>query len=478
MFAEKLNFIMQLTATTNSRLAAAINVDPSLVSKLKSGVRTVSARSDYLLPMASYFGSKCNDSFRSLTLLEVIGADFGEDIVSALEKWFVDDEKNIDSQSTDSLFFRKIKNVKKDNAVKDKYVSFHGRNAGLEAVEFLKDIVINSENIKTVKILSNCSNGNGEFDLFSACRDFLEELIENETEVVRVLPDYSDLGRSVKDVFSWFPLLGKGKLKSYYFSGLRDSVFNNSMIVVSGVAAMFSESVGGIGPTVVTTEKNAVADFEKMFDSYVSFCTQGSKSEFYTDKQKGKRIIDDFFDAKEDCCNIFNSLPYEWTPCDLLAENGLKTELCAQRADKVRSLLKTNRVTEIFPVFSPQDVAQGKAVCYEESFKNGKSIAYTCEQYSKHLEAVLSVLESEPNYNIVPMTFDEAFDYNICIKKNLCAIKLPEYSDGLCGVINHPLSVCAMWQYFMSRYGSFDNYKDEKKQRIEQIKNLIAELNK
>ena len=50
---------MRLTSTTNSRLASAINVDPSLVSKLRSGVRSVSVKSDYLLPMSTYFGSKC-----------------------------------------------------------------------------------------------------------------------------------------------------------------------------------------------------------------------------------------------------------------------------------------------------------------------------------------------------------------------------------------------------------------------------------
>ena len=122
IFAEKLNVLMRLTSTTNSRLATAINVDPSLISKLRSGARTVSVKSDYLLPMSAYFGSKCADSYRSLTLLELIGADFGGDMVSSLVRWFLDDEKTVDLSypevmASGNYSVKKSKNRRKEKCI-------------------------------------------------------------------------------------------------------------------------------------------------------------------------------------------------------------------------------------------------------------------------------------------------------------------------------------------------------------------------
>lgn len=38
-FAEKLVFLMELTATSNKQLAEAVNVDPSLISRLRNARR-------------------------------------------------------------------------------------------------------------------------------------------------------------------------------------------------------------------------------------------------------------------------------------------------------------------------------------------------------------------------------------------------------------------------------------------------------
>ena len=478
IFAEKLDFLMRLTSTTNSRLASAINVDPSLVSKLRSGVRSVSAKSDYLLPMSTYFGSKCGDSYRSLTLLELIGADFGSDIVSSLMKWFLDDEKTIDLSCRDTMISGGIPKRKPERKIKEKHFFFHGSDAESEAVRMIEEIIRSSENIRKVKLFSDCSNGNGGFDLFLSCKDLLYELIGNGVEIIRVLPDYYDLNKTVSDIFAWMPMLADGNIKSYYFKGFRDRVFSSSMFIVPGVAAMISENVSGAGPTVVTTEKETVADYERMFDSYLSFCAEGSKTELYSEKQKGKRILDDFFELKDDLCNVFNSLPYEWTPSDLFADIAIETDICIKRADDLRKLMKTNTVTEIFPILSPCEIAQGKAVCFAESLVKGKRVVYTAQQYSKHLEAILNVLENEPNYNVIPSSYADSFDYNICIKKNSGAIKLPETTDGFCGIISHQPSVSAVWQYYMNGNSGINEWDFSKEKTKRRIENLISELRK
>lgn len=455
IFAEKLNFLMRLTSTTNSRLASAISVDPSLISKLRSGARTVSVKSDYLLPMSTYFGSKCADSYRSLTLLELIGADFGVDVVSSLVKWFLDDEKTVDISYSYAAASGNYLNKKAEKRRKEKFYYFHGINAVGDATELMKDIIAASDNIKTIKILSDCSNKDGGFDLFLSCKELLSELAEKGTEIIRILPDYFTLTQSLNDVFAWLPMISEGKTKSYYFNGFRDRAVNSSMLIVPGVAAMFSESVDGIGPTVVTTEKSAIADCGKMFDSYLSYCREGSRTEAYSEKRNG--VIEEFFQLKDDMCCVFSSLP-----CETAFENK---DVYCKYTEQLKNLMKTNTVTQIFPLHSPLKIAEGKT-------------PYTAKQYSECLEMIINLLENEPNYRVIISANNESGDSGILIKKKGGLIKLPENINGHYSLITHQPSVNALWQYYMNGCGNITEFDCSGDKVIMRMKKLVAELKK
>ncbi len=475
IFAEKLNVLMRLTSTTNSRLATAINVDPSLISKLRSGARTVSVKSDYLMPMSAYFGSKCADSYRSLTLLELIGADFGGDVVASLVKWFLDDEKTVDISYPEAMASGNYPGRKTERKNKEKFYYFHGMNAVCDATELMKDIITASDNIKTVKILSDCSNKDAGFDLFLSCKDFLGELAQKGTEIIRILPDYYSLNQSVNDVFAWLPMISEGKTKSFYFNGFRDRAVSSLMMIVPGVAAMFSESVYGIGPTVVTTEKAAVDDCNKMFESYITYCNEGSRTELYSESSNRKGLFGDFIEIEDDLCNVFKSLPFEWIPEGLFPESE---SVCKKYAGLLKNLMKTNSVTEIFPLHSPSEIAQGRAVCYAEGFAGGKNAVYTPRLYSAHLEAIIGLLESEPNYKVIISSDAGLADTSICIKKKGGLIKLPENKNGHYSLITHQPSVNALWQYYMNGCGNITEFDYSKEKVIMRMKKLVSELRK
>lgn len=470
VFAEKLKLIMQLTSTTNSRLAAAIKVDPSLISRLKSGDRFISAKSDYLSLMAEYFGSKCNDSYNSLTMLELLGAEFGDDIVSALEKWFLDDSMEPDSADS-AKFLDMTENTRRKKNRSGKYVYFHGDNAIREAVEYVSELIDQTGKIKKVKILSNCKYSSDRTDLFDCCKELLLDLAAEGTEILRVVPIYTDLGCAIKDVFSWLPIMDSGKLKAYYLSDFKEGVFNNLIFVVPGVVVIISDSVGtgGVMPAIVSTDSAFISDYNTIFDEYVSFCAQGVRNEsnlFLTE------TLIDFFSREEDCCNVFCSLPFVWLPKELLTDEKEKDSL-NRVTDSVRKMLKTNFVTEIFPLLTPNEIVRGEAVFYAGAGRKG---VYTPEQYSQHLLKILEMLEKEPNYNAFPMHFSEGFRENLLIKRGFGAIKLPSIESSSFGIIDHPSSVSALWQYFMNDVRINRNHF--RRQAIEEIKNLVKELRK
>lgn len=470
VFAEKLKMIMQLTSTTNSRLAAAINVDPSLISRLKSGDRFISSKSDYLSLMAEYFGSKCNDSFKSLTMLELLGAEFGDDIVSALELWFLDDSMEPSSDEA-ARFLNLTQSTGKKRSISGKYAYFHGDNAISEAIELVSTLTEEKEGIKKVKILSNCKHDPTGVDLFDCCSDFLLSLASGGAEILRVVPNYTDLGCAVKDVFSWFPILEAGKLKSYYYNDLKEGIYNNLVFVVPGAAVMISDSVGtgGVLPTFVSTDSAVISDYDRLFDEYVSFCTQGVRCE---PNSFLSQAMTEFFARKEDCCNVFGSLPFEWLPEDFITNEKEKSFL-RKMSSSVREMLKTNALTEIFPLLTPNEIMQGEALFLAGAEKRK---AYTVKQYYEHLVSILRLLEEEPNYTAFPMRFNEGFRENILIKRSSGAIKLPKPESSSFGIIDHPSSVSALWQYFMNDARFNRTYL--RQHAIEEIKMIAEELKK
>ncbi len=55
MFSKKLNALMEITKIKNSTLSNAISVDPSYLSRLRTGKRKLPKNPTFLLPMSSYF---------------------------------------------------------------------------------------------------------------------------------------------------------------------------------------------------------------------------------------------------------------------------------------------------------------------------------------------------------------------------------------------------------------------------------------
>ena len=71
-FSNKLNFLMNITNTSNKELAEGISVDRSLVSLLRTGKRKTPRNHDHILHMASFFARRCLADFQFYALAEML----------------------------------------------------------------------------------------------------------------------------------------------------------------------------------------------------------------------------------------------------------------------------------------------------------------------------------------------------------------------------------------------------------------------
>lgn len=71
-FSNKLNFLMNITNTSNKELAEGISVDRSLISLLRSGKRKTPRNHDHIRHMASFFARRCSADFQFHALAEML----------------------------------------------------------------------------------------------------------------------------------------------------------------------------------------------------------------------------------------------------------------------------------------------------------------------------------------------------------------------------------------------------------------------
>lgn len=72
MFAEKLNFLMSIIGISGGELAHAVSLDPSYISRLRSGKRSLPKRQRFLDDIAAYFATKVHTEYQIKLLSEAM----------------------------------------------------------------------------------------------------------------------------------------------------------------------------------------------------------------------------------------------------------------------------------------------------------------------------------------------------------------------------------------------------------------------
>ena len=96
-YFDKLNFLMNITQTSNKELAAALSVDRSLISLMRSGKRGLSRKGENIKRMARFFAQRVTAQYQRHALSEMLGKTALrspmpiEALADYLEKWLVGD---------------------------------------------------------------------------------------------------------------------------------------------------------------------------------------------------------------------------------------------------------------------------------------------------------------------------------------------------------------------------------------------------
>ena len=310
-FHEKIHLLMKMSNTTNARLAAALGIDPSLVSRWRTGSRTPGNGSRYMRMMGVYFASQAKQDFQRVALLELTGhsdedKNASETVIAGnLSRW-LSNESEISMESV-RMLLDTIGSAGNTASVQPCSAILPDEPVGQPIFNqtFLGDKGIQASCVKLLLCASRTGAG-GTLLLYSdepmtwitqdrgfasMWTSLLFLCIEKGVRIQIIHTLSRDSEELVAAVQSWLPFYLTGAITSYYYPSQRDGLFHHTCFTLAGVATVFSQSTKGQERSSVhylyATEKDAVNSAERSFQallmhskSLVRTLTGGDVSDF------------------------------------------------------------------------------------------------------------------------------------------------------------------------------------------------------
>ena len=497
---------MGLTETKNRQLGTAIMVDPSLISRLRTGKRKPPSNAEYIKTISEYFAVHCQTPLQREAITRVIGEshiDFSdkEKTTQTIKSWLTSDE--LMSQSYGSLLLQTFDSIKLSigeefaeeifplqknlNYNKQIVYTYYGNEGKQLATSLLFQMVLSAKKASEIKILTGNTTGWLWKD-----RAYSEQVSNNIKKVVleghtitRIVPRNQNLNMAFDSVTRWLPLYVTGRVHSYYYPYLRDQIFNRTLYVVPGIAALVSTSVenkteGGL--TLLTTNPDMIKSLEAEFDNYMELCLPAITFYDYSKTETELlQCVSSFYAYQADCINILGGLSYITTPKEVMLDFvqrfvNFDTPTLIERFEtefaELDRLLQRYTYTEIICIDSFEDIISGKA---RSCAISGETFVYTPNAYRKHLKKIISMLEIYDNYHVI-IVEDKKVKSTFYIKKGYAVLAFLSKAPYLVCDCKNLEMVAAVWEYTNKETEIGVTLDINKKQVITRINHLILQL--
>ena len=292
-FFEKLDFLMNITNTSNSALALNIKLDPSHISRLRRGERNALKNDACIGAMASYFARHCDQDYQQKALAEALNLSaFPHDVAklsASLSQWLSIKSKN--EVDTVESFLSGLVNLKNrqnvavasgsagipfENQNNDTSV-YHGIAGKRRAViEFMSEVISKGKPQKLLLFSDEATDWMTDDREFAMQWGYVMAQFLSGGGKIKIIHTVSrDLDEMLSAITQWMPLYMTGAIEPYYYPKKRDGVFKRTLFIAPNVAAVVSSSVGNMtdqAANVLFRDKAAVSAFEREIREYLSLC--------------------------------------------------------------------------------------------------------------------------------------------------------------------------------------------------------------
>ena len=482
---------MNLTGTKNSVLSKAISFDPSYISRIRTGKRSMPETPQFIEPVAAYFSRNIRTDYQRSILAAELNPehrfpDSREELQAQLEAWLYETSASapdaiggllngfsaanslatgasgsFTSDMSPEKLIEAIRN-RSEQLEKDAGQSwfFYGNSGKRRAVElFLGRLCCRQQPFQL--LLFSDEEMSWLYEDATFAKRWAALLFRLLTTGSRIrIPHYTSRGSSemFEAVQKWIPLYLTGAIEPYYFPRLRDGVYRRSLFIAEGDSALISTSIGNETDgmlNILLDDKQAVAALEKEYAAYLSLCRP--LMQIYR-AGRGR----DYFQA---------SLRFEKEPGDMVVSGPIPSLFTMPQAALQRLQLRCTdpavsenharsyaafrehmrrgeKVTEILNLPNPADVRNGKVPMPLCDFYDSPRLSISPDELALHLKNVIRLLKREKNYDVV---------LSAMIPQNIILSAKEQYNAGLLSavpptaafLIQEPGMTLAFWEYLL-----------------------------
>lgn len=500
-FSEKLNLIMNITSTTNSVLARAISIDPSLVSRLRRGDRTPSKNQNYITAMSEYFARNCTTEYQKAALEEILQKELPTNhnaLTALIEIWFLDEilPTNSVANFMDGLTnfqFRKapegfdtdtsdvIDNVESDDKV------FYGTEGKRKAVITFLSLVIKRKTPTTLFLFSeeNIEWLTEDPKFTAKWAALLVKVIQNGNKIKIIHVINRNLDEMLLGIEKWIPLYMTGAIEPYYYPKNRDGIFKRTLFIALDTAVITSSTIGDStkNANFFYTDKDAIAALTEEYQEYFSLCrplmrifTPNNPGDYLSvltefEEEEGNSVLkNDMFSAITMPFDVAESI------CSRIDDDNRSMLLSyhQNRITRFENSLQNYYFTEIVPVPDLRAIQSGKAMVNFPYIFAHNPVFYAPNEFSKHLQHIVKLLQTFDTYNVHLVPVSKIDGCSVYCKEDVGVIIEKSTPPAITFAINESNMNAAFWDYMRLILNKQPRDKAQRSITIDTI-NTIAE---
>ena len=435
----KLDFLMTLTETKNSVLSKSVSFDPSYISRIRSGSRTMPRTSQFTGPVAAYFSRNIRTASQKLLLAQEICPgqmlpDNPEELQNLIHDWLVADEAPAPDavggflRHFSSMFFRtdlkpsllpsRMPDELKARieAMEEQYGGmdyFYGNAGKLTAVElFLGRLCLSGKPHELLLFSDEEMTWLYEDQGFTSRWAAMLLYLLSTGSTIQI-PHF--ITRSKTEMFeacrNWIPLYMTGSINPWYCPIPRDGVLKRSLFVAAGHSALISSSVGDSTAdmlNIMVTDKKAVSALAAEHRNYMKLCRPLMHIHNARDIPGYMRSISSFEQEKGDLLAaqpIPSFFAFPHSVVQEVAERCSLPELVSRHQKACaafRTAMKSgNRHTDIVHLPDPEKVRKGEMLFPMCDLFGCPDLVITPEDLSRQLISTIRLLAKEPSYSVI-----------------------------------------------------------------------------
>lgn len=471
-FSDKLNFLVQITQTTNKELAAELAVDRSLISLLRNGKRGLPRKRDLVEKMALFFARRCTAEFQRHALSEMLWqtalrSDMPpEELAVHLERWLTDDSDLV-AQMLDGMAVRPVRAGDRQSdgtspLTSGKTVFLYGEDGRREAVRLMLEATRTMSTPGSYLVASdeNLDWLLSDYALTRQVQAELLRIIEAGFTFHQIMPAMNFASRYAEAMQFWLPLYSTGKMHVHYYPRLRDNLYRLSTTIVPGRCVQFSTSVG-MGNSVITvfsTDPELVQAYTGLYQDHLALCRPALKA--HTDPGECMPLLLKFFSAPGLTVQMVNPLSINSAPRALLErsirdagnpgwESVFRSYL--QEIPRFEERLKQDPYIDIARLATPAEIRAGKIFAGAPRATYPDHPRYTPETYALHLKNILRLMDTHENYCFLPVRDSTPPDYNLFVNEGSFALLVRTSASFLMLELRRPELVMACKEHLLRK---------------------------